>query len=169
MTPRVFAGLFAAVLALAACASTGETTSAPSSPTVPAAKETCAELVPSPGQQGLELVDRELIPYSRVLLSVTTEYRGPGSKLTLLSGGTLDDAIEAYDNLGADDPIELSVGLTAQVLSGTFFGDKVMVATWRTSKLDPGCRQRAAVAVGMESEEFRSTVEELGVRAGDGE
>ena len=114
------------------------------------------------------LTDRVLVPHSRTLLGVEAEYDGPQGSLTIINGGFLDDQIEAYDNLLPVDQIQVIGGHTADLFSGTFLGDPVLLATWKDPGLDPLCQLRAVVAVGLESAEFRTLIAGLGIRDPDG-
>jgi hypothetical protein len=147
---------------IASCSTAETDTAQPAAE--PGDKTTCEEIVPTLLVGDLELTDRVLIPYSRTLLGVEAEYEGSDGVLTVVSGGFLDDQIEAYDNLLPIDDIPVIGGHTAELHSGTFFDEPVLMATWKDPGLDPLCQLRAVVTVGLELAEFRTIIAGLGTR-----
>lgn len=135
-----------------------------SQPTVPADKATCEEIVPTVLVRDIELTDRALVPLSRTLLGVEAEYEGTEGIINVVSGGFLDDQIEAYDDLLPVDDISVLGGHRAELQSGTFFGEPVLLATWKDPALDPLCQLRAVVTVGLDLAEFRTILAGLGTR-----
>ena len=146
-------------LALAACAMEQPQ---PEATTLAAAKDTCDELVFAGNSSSLTLVDRVLVPYSRTIFGVEATYEDDqGRTLILVSGGYLDDIIEAYDELEPAGAIELG-GNAADLLEGLYIGVPIGVAYRLGSNLP--CSTLAAVAIGFSSEEFAELVREMTLR-----
>lgn len=122
-------------------------------------KTTCDELVLANNAFGLELVDRVLVPYSREILGVEATYEDSlGRRLTVMSGGYLDDITETYDDLQPAGTTELA-DATADVLEGSFLGTPITVVYLIGA--DPPCSTLAVVAVGFSPEEFAEIVREI--------
>ena len=152
--------LAALALATAACATVETTVSS----TVPAEKVTCDEVIATVLPEGMRLVDRNLVPHSRTLLGVEAEYEGAGRNLSLVSGGYLDDILEAYDDLlpaGRSDVL----GGTASLLAGEYLDQSVRAALLTDSDAIVPCGTRAIVGVGFTPEDFEAVLSGLTVRS----
>jgi len=136
-------------LVIAACAAPA---GPPPATTETGEKSTCDELVFPAQSDGIRLVDRVLVPYTKRVLGVEAEYQDDQERtLTLISGGFLDDITEPYDDLALEGTVQLA-DATADVLVGSFFGSQITIA-YRLGN-DPPCSTLAAVAVGFSTEEF---------------
>ena len=155
-------GVFLVTLTLtcAACAPSRTMVSS----TVPAGKETCDEVIATVLPEGMRLVDRNLVPYSRTLLGVEAEYEGTGRNLSLVSGGYLDDILEAYDDLLPAGSADL-LGGTASMLAGEYLDLSVRAALLTDTDVNAPCGTRAIVGVGFTEEEFQAVLSGLVVRS----
>ena len=151
--------LVALTLATVACTTAEKTVSS----TVPAGKDTCDEVIATVLPEGMRLVDRNLVPYSRTLLGVEAEYEGPGRNLSLVSGGYLDDILEAYDDLLPVGTREM-LGGSASLLAGEYLDQSVRVALSADADMIVPCGTRAIVAVGFTQDEFEAILRGLTVR-----
>lgn len=157
MIARLSIGLLLSLLA-ASCS-----VNEPTATTIAAAKTTCEEVFVQRVPAGLSMADRNLVPYSRTLMGVETEYEGSIGFVTVISGGYLDDHLEPYDDL---EPIaeRLILGRTASVLAGSFIDQAVLAAVWEEPGLTIPCGTRAVVSVGMDADRFHEILDVLGTR-----
>lgn len=141
--------VLAAGMMLAACSTQtlDESISPPS--TRPATKTTCPEATLT---SGLEPLDRVLVPYSNTLLGVETVWGTSNQRIRVISGGYLDDVLEAYDNLAETGRTRIR-NSEATVLETKLLEVPVQVAVWRENE-DPPCDTHAVIATGLSAEEF---------------
>lgn len=117
--------------------------------TRPVSKTTCPEATLT---SGLQPLDRTLVPLGPQLLGVETTFGDDRWTLRIISGGYLDDILEAYDDLTQVGSADVR-GTSATLLTTTFLRDPVQVAVWHEDT-DPPCDTHAIVAVGMTRGEF---------------
>lgn len=151
------------VLTLAACSQptqSADTTSPTDVTPAQAARVTCPEPETTHTQPALELADRELVPLSRSTYGVETTFGTDQRGFTLVSGGYLDDVLEAYDDL---QKVGESVvrGVDADMLAGTFVrSNDTRAAIWREPD-EPPCDAHALVAWNLTAKQFNRIVEGL--------
>ena len=146
----------AAVAVLGACGSLGVDQAAPTPPTRPAAKSTCPEATLT---SEMEPIDRVLVPYSDTLLGVETVWGTEDKRIRLVSGGYLDDVLEAYDDLEESGRTELRDS-EATLLRSSLMDVPVRVAVWREDVEAP-CDTHALIAIGLSDEEFDRQLESV--------
>jgi hypothetical protein len=146
-------------LGLSACFS-----STPTTTTAPGAKDTCEEIVATVLPADIELIDRNLVPYSPTLLGVEAEYESESANVVIVSGGYLDDQLEAYDDLLPVGDIQTIGDRRAEYLSGVFGNRSVQAAIWDEPSLQVPCSTRAVIAVGITQDEFVTLLAGLGTR-----
>lgn len=146
------AALLAATVVLAGC-SQGTTASAPT-PRREASKETCETPRLTRLPAGLEARDRELVPLSSTLLGVEATFDdGNRRSVSVISGGYLDNVLEAYDDLSVVNRLNTTVGRLT-VLEGTLLNDTVRAAYWRQTDVAVPCDVRAVFAVNVAEPAF---------------
>ena len=132
-------------------------------PTRPAAKSSCPEAWMRSLPAALHPSDRALVPLSRTLLSVQASWsdRTGAQRLTIVSGGYLDDLTEPYDNLRPDESTRVA-GITATVLTTDFLHRRVWVAVWRQPGIRQPCDVRAVIAHGLRRSQFYAVLSGFG-------
>ena len=120
----------------------------------PAAKDTCAEAVLDTARPAL---DRRLVNFSPTLLGVETLYGNDVARVRVVSGGYLDDVLEAYDDLV---PVGTAVirDTEAELLATDLLGVPVRVAVWRESGETPPCDAHALIATGLTDSQFATEI-----------
>lgn len=104
-----------------------ESQTPPTAASRPVEKTTCAEATFSELPAGWELSDCRLVPYGPALLGVEAKFECPGDgegRAILISGGYLDDVLEAYDDLTFDRWREVS-GNRAMTFAGSLMTERV--------------------------------------------
>lgn len=167
---RGFTVLMSAALSLvglsAACGSDLTDGSATTASTAAVTASTCAEAVLGFVPDGLEMVRRDLVPYSPRVRGITTDYAetgGGGRTITVVSGGFLDEVTEAYDNLEVG-LTRLLLGQEVNVLVGSVLDTPVRVVLWRTPETQSPCDVHAIVATKVSDTDFEAVLD--GVRLG---
>lgn len=103
---------------------------------------------------GLEARDRKLVPLSPTLLGVEESFDdGARRSVIIISGGYLDDVLEAYDDLAVVDRLDTDVGRMT-MLEGTLLEDTVRVAYWRAADATAPCDVRAVFGVNVAEAAF---------------
>lgn len=145
--------LAAALGLVAGCGIQRDDTAAPPM-TRPAGRTTCDEAHLGTLPDGFGALDRRLVPYSGTVSGVEATYGAEdGRSVLVISGGYLDDALEAYDDLVPAGDLA-HAGVEMSLLSGEFRGRSVRVALWRVSSDVVPCSARAIVALGLTAAEF---------------
>ncbi len=127
----------------------------------PAQKVTCAEPVVTRLPSGMRTVERRLEPYGPQLLGVQVMHADANDARTLLvvTGGYLDEVIEAYDDLEPRGRLSIRRHQAAW-LSGSFLDRPVNVAVWLEKETEP-CDVRAVIAEGLSAQAFRRSVQSI--------
>lgn len=147
------AAALVAVIALASGCATGAVTAAGPTPRE-ATKTTCKVPRLTHLPAGVVARDRELQPLSSTLFGVEAVYDDGGRRsVTVITGGYLDDVLEAYDDLAVVDRLDTKVGRVT-VLDGTLLSDTVRVAYWRATDVAAPCDVRAVFAVNVAERPF---------------
>jgi hypothetical protein len=157
--PMAITAVVSATLALAssiiAC-SPPTAQQATTSSTRPAHKDTCAEVTL---QTDLPLLDRVLVPYSQTLLGVEAVWGEEGRRVRVVSGGYLDDVLEAYDDLEEIGEREID-GERATLLASSLLGQQVRAAVWRDAQ-QPPCDAHVVITTGFDDLEFLDLLSSL--------
>ncbi len=107
----------------------------------------------------LEPLDRRLVPFSQTLLGVETVWGAETKRVRLVSGGYLDDVLEAYDDLESWDERRVRDS-DATLLRSMLLDDLVLVAVWREG-VEPPCDAHALIATGLTEVEFEEQLESI--------
>ena len=143
-----------AVMAIAALLGCGRSTDNSGAATRSTSKATCAEARLMNLPDGVEQLDRELVPLGPELLSVVTTFGGEGVAITVVSGGFFDDILEAFDDLLVTGSVRVR-DEEATVLVGSLLDEPVGAAMWREADQAPPCDAHAVVSLGLEAGEFQ--------------
>jgi hypothetical protein len=139
--------------------------------TRPAAKNTCAQVIVTQVPSGMEVSERELVPFSSTQLGVNTVFSDttgaaePSSRsrrIEAVSGGYVDELTESYDDLR---PIE-TVSVTGQpvtLLAGSLLSSTVNVVIWRQPGVAPPCDVHALLATNLSKQQFKTVVKSVRV------
>jgi hypothetical protein len=139
--------------------------------TRPAAKNTCAQAIVTQVPSGMEVSERELVPFSSTQLGVNTVFSDttgaaePSSRsrrIEVVSGGYVDELTESYDDLR---PIE-TVSVTGQpvtLLAGSLLSSTVNVVIWRQPGVAPPCDVHAVLATNLSKQQFKAVVKSVRV------
>lgn len=139
--------------------------------TRPAAKNTCAQAIVTQVPSGMEVSERELVPFSSTQLGVNTVFSDttgaaePSSRsrrIEVVSGGYVDELTESYDDLR---PIE-TVSVTGQPvthLAGSLLSSTVNVVIWRQPGVAPPCDVHAVLATNLSKQQFKAVVKSVRV------
>jgi hypothetical protein len=137
----------------------------------PAAKNTCARAIVTKVPSGMEVSERELVPFSSTQLGVNTVFSDttgaaePSSRsrrIEVVSGGYVDELTESYDDLR---PIE-TVSVTGQpvtLLAGSLLSSTVNVVIWRQPGVAPPCDVHAVLATNLSKQQFKAVVKSVRV------
>ena len=139
--------------------------------TRPAAKNTCAQAIVTQVPSGMEVSERELVPFSSTQLGVNTVFSDttgaaePSSRsrrIEVVSGGYVDELTESYDDLR---PIE-TVSVTGQPvthLAGSLLSSTVNVVIWRQPGVAPPCDVHAVLATNLSKQQYKAVVKSVRV------
>jgi hypothetical protein len=139
----------------------------------PAAKSTCPQAIVTQPPPGMELSDRELVPFSSTKLGVNTvfsditETAGPPSRsrtIEVVSGGYVDDLTESYDDLRPIRTISVA-GQPVSLLAGSLLTSTVKVVIWRQPGVAPPCDVHAVLATNLSNEQFMAAVKSVRVES----
>ncbi len=151
------------VFTLAACSQptqSADTTSTTDVTPTQAARVTCPEPETTHTRPTLELADRELVPLSESTYGVESTFGTDERGFMLVSGGYLDDVLEAYDDLQKVGEAAVR-GVDADMLAGTFVRpDDTRAAIWREPD-EPPCDAHALVAWNLTAKQFDRVVDGL--------
>ena len=137
----------------------------------PAAKNTCARAIVTKVPSGMEVSERELVPFSSTQFGVNTvfsdttgaaEASSRSRRIEVVSGGYVDELTESYDDLR---PIE-TVSVTGQpvtLLAGSLLSSTVHVAIWRQPGIAPPCDVHAVLATNLSKQQFKAVVKSVHV------
>lgn len=106
------------------------------------------------------MTDRQLVPLSKSTFGVESTYGNDRRGFMLVSGGYLDDVLEAYDELNKTGEADVR-GVRADVLVGTFVEpNDTRVAIWR-EPVEPPCDAHALVAWNLTARQFQGVLKGL--------
>lgn len=136
----------------------------------PAAKNTCTQAIVTKVPSGMEVFERELVPFSSTQLGVNTVFSNTGAaepssrsrRIEVVSGGYIDELTESYDDLR---PIE-TVSVTGQpvtLLAGSLLSSTVNVVIWRQPGVAPPCDVHAVLATNLSKQQFKAVVKSVRV------
>lgn len=125
----------------------------------PGSKETCSEATLTALPADVWPSDRELVPLRTDLLGVEATYSDETEErvVVLVSGGYLDDVLEAYDDLAPMGGVAVR-GSNATVLAGEFLGQPAHASYWREGGIDAPCDVHAVLSRGLTSQEFQQVL-----------
>lgn len=137
----------------------------------PAAKNTCAQAIVTKVPSGMELSERELVPFSRTQLGVNTVFSDatgaaePSShsrRIEVVSGGYVDELTESYDNLRPIETVSVA-GQGVTLLAGSLLSSTVNVVIWRQLGVAPPCDVHAVLATNLSKQQFKAVVKSVQV------
>lgn len=140
----------------------------------PAAKNTCPQAVVTRPPAGMEVSERELVPFSstqlgtNTLITDTADGAEPSSRsrtIEVVSGGFVDELTESYDDLRPVETISVT-GERVSLLAGSLLNSTVNVVIWRQPGVAPPCDVHAVLATNMSKQQFKAVVQS--VRVDDG-
>lgn len=137
----------------------------------PAAKSTCPQAVVMQPPAGMEVTERELVPFSSTQLGVNTVIsdaadaaeRSSGSRtIEVVSGGYVDELTESYDDLQPVGTISVT-GQPVSLLAGSLLSSTVKLVIWRQPEVAPPCDVHAVLATNLSKQQFKAVVESVRV------
>ncbi len=106
------------------------------------------------------------MPYSKTVRAVEVTWAGENDerRVEVISGGYLDEVVEAFDDLREVEGHQ--VGMRAMtVLAGRFLGRSVQVASWLEPAEVAPCETHGVVAVGLSEGELRWLLDGVGTKS----
>ena len=138
----------------------------------PAAKSACPQAVVTQPPAGMEVSERELVPFSSSQLGTNTvitdgaDGAEPASSrsrtIEVVSGGYVDELTESYDNLQPVETISVT-GERVSLLAGSLLNSTVNVVIWRQAGVAPPCDVHAVLATNLSKQQFKAVVESVRV------
>jgi hypothetical protein len=137
----------------------------------PAAKNTCARAIVTKVPSGMEVSERELVPFSSTQLGVNTVFSDttgaaePSSRsrrIEVVSGGYVDELTESYDDLRPAGTISVA-GQPVSLLAGSLLTSTAGVVIWRQPGIAPPCDVHAVLAMNLSKQQFRAVVKRVRV------
>jgi hypothetical protein len=136
----------------------------------PAAKSTCPEATVTQPPSGMEVSDRELVPFSstqlgvKTVISDATRAEPPfGSRMIeIVSGGYVDELADSYDDLRPVGTISVT-GQPVSLLAGSHLTSTVKLVIWRQLGVAPPCDVHAVLAMNLSKQQFRAVVKRVRV------
>jgi hypothetical protein len=137
----------------------------------PAAKSMCPQAIVTQPPSGMELSDRELVPFSSTRLGVNTvfsdtiEAAQPPSRsrmIEVVSGGYVDELTESYDDLRPERTVSVA-GQPVSLLAGSLLTSTVTVVIWRQPGIAPPCDVHAILATNLSKRQFMAVLRSVRV------
>jgi hypothetical protein len=137
----------------------------------PAAKSTCPQAVVTQPPAGMEVSERELVPFSSTQLGMNTVISetddaaepSPRSRtIEVVSGGYVDELTESYDNLRPVGTISVT-GQPVSLLAGSLLNSTVQLVIWRQPGVAPPCDVHAVLTTNLSKQRFKEVVESVRV------
>jgi hypothetical protein len=137
----------------------------------PAAKIMCPQAIVTQPPSGMELSDRELVPFSSTQLGLntvfsdTTEAAQPPSRsrmIEVVSGGYVDELTESYDDLRLVRTVSVA-GQPVSLLAGSLLTSTVKVVIWRQPGVAPPCDVHAVLATNLSKRQFMAVLRSVRV------
>jgi hypothetical protein len=137
----------------------------------PAAKNTCPQAIVTKVPSGMELSERELVPFSSTQLGVNSVFSDitgaaePSSRsrrIEVVSGGYVDELTESYDDLRPTETVSVT-GQPVTLLAGSFLSSTVNVVIWRQPGVAPPCDVHAVLATNLPKQQFKAVVKSVQV------
>jgi hypothetical protein len=135
----------------------------------PAAKSTCPQAVVTRPPAGMEVSERELVPFSSTQLGMNTvigdtadaaEPSARSRTIGVVSGGYVDELTESYDDLRPAGTISVT-GQPVTLLAGSLLNATVKVVIWRQPGVVPPCDVHAVLATNLSMQQFKAVVESV--------
>jgi hypothetical protein len=135
----------------------------------PAAKSTCPQAVVTQPPAGMEVSERELLPFSstqlgmNTVISDTADAAEPSARsrtIEVVSGGYVDELTESYDDLRPAGTISVT-GQPVTLLAGSLLNATVKVVIWRQPGVVPPCDVHAVLATNLSMQQFKAVVESV--------
>lgn len=134
----------------------------------------CRQVTPTDLPADLQRSDRRLVPFSRGVSGIETEWTSAAGSTTapprsppveaesdrslmVIDGGYIDDILEAYDDLVLQPPLPVD-GQVAEVLATRFLQDDIRVAYWRDPEARAPCNVHAVVTANLTRAEFERSL-----------
>jgi hypothetical protein len=139
--------------------------------TRPAAKSTCAQVVVTKPPAGMDVSERELVPFSssqlgmNTVISDTADDGEPSARsrtIEVVSGGYVDELTESYDDLRPVGTISVA-GQPVTLLAGSLLSATVKVVIWRQPRVAPPCDVHAVLATNLSKQQFKAVVASIRV------
>lgn len=136
-----------------------------------AAKNTCAQAIVTKVPSGMELSERELVPFSSTQLGVNSvfsditgaaEPSARSRRIEVVSGGYVDELTESYDDLRPTETVSVT-GQPVTLLAGSFLSSTVNVVIWRQRGVAPPCDVHAVLATNLSKQQFKAVVKSVRV------
>jgi hypothetical protein len=137
--------------------------------TRPAAKSTCPQAVVTQPPAGMEVSERELVPFSstqlgmNTVISDTADAAEPSVRsrtIEVVSGGFVNELTESYDDLRPIETISVA-GQPVTLLAGSLLSSTVNVVIWRQPGVVPPCDVHAVLATNLSKQQFKAAVESV--------
>jgi hypothetical protein len=137
----------------------------------PAAKSTCPQAVVTQPPAGMEVSERELVPFSstqlgmNTVISDTAAAAEPSARyrtIEVVSGGYVDELTESYDNLRPVETISVT-GQRVSLLAGSLLHSTVQIVIWRQPGVVPPCDVHAVLATNLSRQQFKAVAESVQV------
>lgn len=137
--------------------------------TRPAAKSTCPQAVVTQPPAGMEVSERELVPFSstqlgmNTVVSDTADAAEPSARsrtIEVVSGGYVDELTESYDDLRPVGTVSVT-GQPMTLLAGSLLSSTVKVVIWRQPGVVPPCDVHAVLATNLSKQQFNAVVESV--------
>jgi hypothetical protein len=140
------------IAALSLAAACGGEAPAPAAERAPA-RTTCPPLGFETTLDGFRETDRELVPYSPTVMGVEATFKDEARMIQLISGGYLDDVLEAYDDLHPLPTVDMN-GAQATAMTGESLSGTVHVAVWKQPAAFEPCGLRVVLTHGFDDPAF---------------
>jgi hypothetical protein len=140
----------------------------------PAAKSTCPQAVVTRPPSGMQMSERELVPFSSTQLGVNTvinEATGAAKPpshsrvIEVVSGGYVDELTESYDDLRQVGTVSVT-GQPVTLLAGSLLTSTVKLVIWREPGVAPPCDVHAVLATNLSKQQFKAVVKSVRVDHG---
>ena len=136
----------------------------------PAAKSTCPQAIVTRPPSGMNVSERELVPFGPTQLGVNTVISDatgtaepPSRMIEVVSGGYVDELTESYDNLRPAGTVSV-MGQPVSLLAGSLLNSTVKLVIWREPEVTPPCDVHAVLATNLSMQQFKGVVKSVRVK-----
>jgi hypothetical protein len=136
----------------------------------PAAKSTCPQAIVTRPPSGMQVSERELVPFGPTQLGVNTVISDatgtaepPSRMIEVVSGGYVDELTENYDNLRQAGTVSV-MGQPVSLLAGSLLNSTVKLIIWREPEVAPPCDVHAVLATNLSMQQFKGVVKSVRVK-----